>query len=78
VHGRGSITNFETTHFRRTCYERYFRVLKCGMSMENGLSNTNTKIMNLFSVNSIIPVENVPSLHFVLITVTNELLDTGK
>jgi len=57
---RGSITYFETTHFRRNIYEHYFRVLKYGMSMENGLNTTNTKVMKLFTVNNMIPVENVP------------------
>ena len=52
---RGSITNFETKYFHRTCYERYFRVLKCGMVMKNGLSTTNTKVMFLCAVNNMIP-----------------------
>jgi hypothetical protein len=73
---RGSITNFETSYFHRTCFERYFGVLKCGMSMEKGLNTTNTKVMILCTVNNMIPVENVPSLYFGLITATNELLDT--
>lgn len=73
---RRSITNFETNYCHRTCYERYFRVLKCGMSMENGLNTTNTKVMILCTVNNMIPVETVPSLHFGLITATTELLDT--
>ena len=78
AHARGSITNFETVHFHIICYERYFRVLKYGMSMENGLNTTNTKVMILCNVNNMILVENVPFLHFVSITATNELLDTGK
>ena len=56
----GSITYFEKTHFRRNFYEHHFRVLKYGMSMENGLNTTKTKAMILFTVNNMIPVENVP------------------
>jgi len=44
--------------------------------MENGLNTTNTKVMILCTVNNMIPVETVPSLHFGLITATTELLDT--
>lgn len=53
-------------------------MLKCDMSMENGLNTTNSKVMISCTVNNMIPAENVPSLLFVLITATNELLDTGK
>jgi hypothetical protein len=46
--------------------------------MEKALNTTNNKVVILCTVNNKIPVEYVPSLHFVLVTATNELLDTGK